>query len=197
MRLYTKIFIVILLLLIVMHYRKYKSKADGYEIQQQELDYTNGSELYNQLNPLIITFIEETSLKDNVQKYELHSPLSISKDYSMYNPTKDYLSHNGEILMIRSKETQNIELINPKFSDFFDHKKSDDVIFKHHKLPEKNNQKVQAIDVVLREYNILFIPRHWLFKFSLDNKSVESKILLSPSLNFFTTLFLSSWLISL
>ena len=91
----------------------------------------------------------------------------------MYNPTKDYLSHNGEILMIRSKETQNIELINPKFSDFFDHKKSDDVIFKHHKLPEKNNQKVQAIDVVLREYNILFIPRHWLFKFSLDNKSVE------------------------
>ena len=54
------------------------------------------------------------------QKYELHSPLSISKDYSMYNPTKDYLSHNGEILMIRSKETQNIELINPKFSDFFD-----------------------------------------------------------------------------
>ena len=61
MRLYTKIFIVILLLLIVMHYRKYKSKADGYEIQQQELDYTNGSELYNQLNPLIITFIEETS----------------------------------------------------------------------------------------------------------------------------------------
>ena len=173
MRLYTKIFIVILLLLIVMHYRKYESKADGYEIQQQELDYTNGSELYNQLNPLIITFIEETSLKDNVQKYELHSPLSISKDYSMYNPTKDYLSHNGEILMIRSKETQNIELINPKFSDFFDHKKSDDVIFKHYKLPEKNNQKVQAIDVVLREYNILFIPRHWLFKFSLDNKSVE------------------------
>ena len=67
MRLYTKIFIVILLLLIVMHYRKYESKADGYEIQQQELDYTNGSELYNQLNPLIITFIEETSLKDNVQ----------------------------------------------------------------------------------------------------------------------------------
>ena len=109
MRLYTKIFIVILLLLIVTHYRKYKSKADGYEIQQQELDFTNGSELYNQLNPLIITFIEETSLKDNVQKYELHSPLSISKDYSMYNPTKDYLSHNGEILMIRSKETQNIE----------------------------------------------------------------------------------------
>ena len=44
-----------------------------------------------------------------------------------------------------------------KFSDFFDHKKSDDVIFKHHKLPEKNNQKVQAIDVVLREYNILFV----------------------------------------
>ena len=91
----------------------------------------------------------------------------------MYNPTNDYLSHNGEILMIRSMKTQNIELINPKFSEFFNNKKSNDTVFKHHKLPDKNNSKVQAIDVVLREYNILFIPRHWLFKFSLDNKSVE------------------------
>ena len=173
MRLYSKIFILTTIVLLIMHYRKYKSKAVGYEIQQQELDYTNGSELYNQLNPLIITFIEETSLKDNIQKYELHSPLSISKKYTMYNPTKDYLSHNGEILMIRSKLTQNIELINPKFSNFFDNKKSADIIFNHFKLPEKNNQKVQAIDVVLREYNILFIPRHWVFKFSIDNKSVE------------------------
>ena len=173
MRLYTKIFILTTIVLLIMHYRKYNLKADGYEIQQQELDYTNGNELYNQLNPLIITFIEEVSLKDNVEKYNLHSPLSISKKFTMYNPTNDYISHNGEILMIRSMRTQNIELINPKFSEFFDNKKSNDTVFKHYKLPDKNNSKVQAIDIVLREYNILFIPRHWLFKFSINNKSVE------------------------
>ena len=72
MRLYTKIFILTTIVLLIMHYRKYNLKADGYEIQQQELDYTNGNELYNQLNPLIITFIEEVSLKDNVEKYKNH-----------------------------------------------------------------------------------------------------------------------------
>lgn len=185
MRFYTKIFILITLILLIMHYRKYNSKAGGYEIQQQELDYIDGNDLYNQLNPLIITFIEEISLKDNVEKYNLHSPLSLSKKFTMYNPSKDYLSHSGEILMIRSMQTQTIELINPKFNKFFKRKPSGDTLLQHYKLPDKNNSKVQAIDIVLREYNVLFIPRHWIFKFSIDNKSVE----LFNCHNIFTKIF--------
>ena len=55
MRLLTKIVIIIIVILTIMHYRKYKAYAPDYEIQQQELDYIDGSNLYNQLNPLIIT----------------------------------------------------------------------------------------------------------------------------------------------
>ena len=39
MRLYVKITVVFTLILLIMHYRKYNNFSDGYEIQQQELDY--------------------------------------------------------------------------------------------------------------------------------------------------------------
>lgn len=173
MRLYVKIIAIFSIILIIMHYRKYKSTADGYEIQQQELDYIDGNELYNQLNPLIITFIEEGTLKKNVESYNLHSIMSMNKKFNMYNTNQDYLSHHGEILMIRTMKKQVIELIHPKFVNQFKKINRKDTLVNHYKLPKQNNSKVQSIDIVLREYNILFIPRHWLFKFSEPNKSVE------------------------
>ena len=173
MKLYVKISIIISIILTIMHYKKYTRSSEEYEIQQQELDYIDGNELYNQLNPLIITFIEEGSLKYNVEEYKLYSILSFNKNFSMYNTNNDYLSHNREILMIRTMKQQNIELINPKYAKYFKEKKSSDIIFKHTKLPDSNNRKVQSVDIVLREYNIIFIPRHLLFKFSDYNKSVE------------------------
>ena len=114
MKLYVKISIIISIILTIMHYKKYTRSSQEYEIQQQELDYIDGNELYNQLNPLIITFIEEGSLKYNVEEYKLYSVLSFNKNFRMYNTNNDYLSHNGEILMIRTMKQQNIELINPK-----------------------------------------------------------------------------------
>ena len=33
------------------------------------------------------------------------------------------------------------------------------------------SSEVKSIDIVLREYNILVIPRHWLFK--IDNSSID------------------------
>ena len=185
MRLYVKITVVFTLILLIMHYRKYNNFSDGYEIQQQELDYTEGNELYNQLNPLIITFIENTSLKNNVESYKLHSILSFNKNFKLYNTNNDYLSHHGEILLIRSKHQQQIELVNPKYNNNFKHKKTGDTIFNHSVLPKKNNENVKAIDIVLREYNILFIPRHWLFKFGSTNKSVE----VFTTHNIFTKIF--------
>jgi hypothetical protein len=185
MKLYVKISIIISIILTIMHYKKYTRSSEEYEIQQQELDYIDGNELYNQLNPLIITFIEEGSLKYNVEEYKLYSILSFNKKFRMYNTNNDYLSHNREILMIRTMKQQNIELINPKYAKYFKENKSSDIIFKHTKLPDNNNLKVQSVDIVLREYNILFIPRHWLFKFSDSNKSVE----VYSANNIFTKLF--------
>ena len=52
-----KVVIFLLSMLIIMHFYKFKKYNSKYEIQQQELDYIDGNKLYDQLNPLIITFI--------------------------------------------------------------------------------------------------------------------------------------------
>ena len=128
MRLLTKIVTIIIVILTIMHYRKYKAYASDYEIQQQELDYIDGSNLYNQLNPLIITFIEDKSLLENVNAYKLYSPLSVSIKSPIYNTNNDYLSHSGEILFIRVKSDITLELINPKYTPKYKNIKSKDNI---------------------------------------------------------------------
>ena len=62
MRTFTKFIIILIIILTIMHYRKYRDFSDNYDIDQQELEYIDGNNLYNQLSPLIITFIEEKSL---------------------------------------------------------------------------------------------------------------------------------------
>ena len=52
-----KITFIIILILSCMHLYKFKKYTNTYQIQQLELDYIEGNDLYNQLNPLIITFI--------------------------------------------------------------------------------------------------------------------------------------------
>ena len=185
MRLLTKIVTIIIVILTIMHYRKYKAYAPDYEIQQQELDYIDGSNLYNQLNPLIITFIEDKSLLENVNAYKLYSPLSVSIKSPIYNTDNDYLSHSGEILFIRVKSDITLELINPKYTPKYKNIKSKDKLFSHYSLPISQNSNVKAIDIILHEYNIIFIPRHWLFKFADPGISVE----LYSSHNIYTYLF--------
>ena len=74
-----KITFIIILILSCMHLYKFKKYTNTYQIQQQELDYIEGNDLYNQLNPLIITFIEDTSLMNNIIKYRLYSAMSFNK----------------------------------------------------------------------------------------------------------------------
>ena len=62
---YLKILVLAVIILALFHYKKYKEFNDKYQINQQELDYVNGNELYNELNPLVITFIEKISLVKN------------------------------------------------------------------------------------------------------------------------------------
>ena len=178
-----KITFIIILVLSCMHLYKFKKYTNTYQIQQQELDYIEGNDLYNQLNPLIITFIEDTSLMNNINKYRLYSAMSFNKKNFMYNTKKQYLSHKKEFLLVRSKKQVIVELINPKYKNEFIKAKNDKSIFNIFGLSSKNYKKVKSIDIVLREYNILVIPRHWLFK--IDNSSIE----IYTADNIFTYLF--------
>ena len=94
-----KVIFYIIIFLIIIHYKKYKNYTIDYEIQQQELDYVDGNDLYNQLNPLIITFIEKNNLLYNVNKYSLQSIMSFRKKQILYNTDNSYLSHKNEIIL--------------------------------------------------------------------------------------------------
>jgi len=167
-----KVIIFVIVIILFLHFRKYRNYTNEYRIDQQELDYIKGPELYNQLDPLIITFIEEISLYNNISKYSLYSPLSINKKTGKYNPNNDYLLHNNELFFIRPKKEVRIELVNPKFTKFFKYKQKDEYL-KKYILDKSNFNKVQSIDVIIREYNILFIPRHWLFKFDTNDQTID------------------------
>ena len=165
-----KVVILVIIVFIILHYRKYRFYTDKYQIDQQELEYIKGDDLYSQYNPLIVTFIENTSLKNNVQMYKLFSILSFNKAYKYYKfQNNAYNMHRNEILFIRSKVTTNVELINPKYKKYFSKKDHD--IFEKYTLNKKHYKDINSIDIVLREYNILFIPRHWLFKLSVEDKT--------------------------
>lgn len=183
MKLLIKIIILIIIILGFMHLRKFKKYSLNYEIQQQELDYINGNELYNQLNPLIITFIEEISLVDNVDKYSLYSSMSFNKKHFLYDTPSKYLSHNKEFVLIRAKSQTVIELINPKYKDHFKKIRKDSNTFNQYSLDKKEFDKVKSIDIIIREYNIIVVPRMWLFK--IDNSKIE----VYSADNIFTYLF--------
>lgn len=179
-----KVIISCLCILIIMHYKKYKKYASDYNIDQQELDYVNGNELYNQLHPLIITFIENESLQYNVTQY-LKPLLSFQNKFILYNTNNRYISHYHEQLLIRSKNKIVIELINPKYKTHFKNIENKQSIFNEYELSSDNFNKVKSIDIVVREYNILYIPRHWLFKFGTLNEHIE----MYSTHNIFTYLF--------
>ena len=182
---YLKILILAIAILALFHYKKYKEYNDKYQINQQELDYVDGNELYNELNPLVITFIEKISLEKNIEKYKLFSTITIQRNNFTLKPLNSYYQHNNEIMLLRSKKSITISLVNPKFQEYFKYSKKDN--FKHFTLDKKNYDKVTSIDIIAREYNIIYIPRHWLFKIESNEKDLNLEINLSN--NLFTYLF--------
>lgn len=185
MRTFTKFIIILIIILTIMHYRKYRDFSDNYDIDQQELEYIDGNNLYNQLSPLIITFIEEKSLLKNINSYKLYSPLSVSIKSFEHLPTNNYLSHSGELLFIRPQSDITIELVSPKYKNSYKPITCKDSSLRHYHLPKSENEKVKAIDIIVHEYNIMFIPRHWLFKISNGDKKIE----MYTSQNIYTYLF--------
>ena len=166
--------IVIIIILILFHYKKYRDYTSLYQIDQQELDYVKGNELYNQLNPLVITFIEEIPLKENVIKYHLHSLLAFNKQYLTLDTKSltNYIKHSNDVLLIRSVKLATITLINPKYNKFF--KKINKIPYgTTYSLAESNFDKIKTIDVIVHDYNILYIPRHWIFKITTDDATID------------------------
>lgn len=177
---FIKIIIIFIIIIIYLHYRKYTQYTEEYLIDQQELDYV--SNISNQLNPLIITFIENTSLYNNVNKYKLYSPISFKHKFEnissndlntdlFYN-----VSNNG--LLIRVENKADIILINPKYKSHFVKFNNQDIknnilsLKNTFKLPTENNV-VESIQVIIRDYNIIYIPRHWFFQIKTDDSKIE------------------------
>ena len=182
-----KVIILIVLLIIILivgsHYYKYINKTQIYEIVQSELDNIDGYGLYTNKDPLVITFIEDETLKFNIDKYSLKTPITIQEKYFNLNLKKKYYLHKYEICLIRPINDITITLINPKLSKFFS-KIQYEAPFDTFDLPSENFSEVNSIDIVLRRHNIFCIPRFWLFSFDTNN---EIEIFVTH--NIFTKLF--------
>lgn len=168
-----KVIILIIILLLIFHYKKYMTNSNIYQIDQQELEYIQNEPLYNNLNPLIITFIEDNTLKYNIEQYKLFGPISIDFNYFILNNNSNYLSHSNEILLVRVKIDTKIELINPKYFKHFVKINNKSTLLNNYSLLEKEYNNVFSIEITLHEYNILYIPRFWLFKCIDLNNNIE------------------------
>lgn len=163
------IVIILIIIILSLHYRKYIVTTEKYEILQQELDNVVGYSLYTNKDPMIITFIEDSSFKINIDKYSLKTAITISENYFDLNIDKYYYNHNYEICLIRPLVKTVITLINPKFNSFFNGVDNDYDLNKFELLDE-NFPNVKSIDIVLHRHNIFCLPRFWLFKFKSENK---------------------------
>ena len=178
------ILIFILIFITLLHYHKYIKNTDLYQIDQQELEFVKGNELYDNLNPLVITFIEDNTLKFNIENYKLYSDISIDFKYFMINTDEKYLSHNNEILLIKPKKEIIVELINNSYHQYFKNNNKNKNL-NYYILPSKYYSDVKSIEIKIHEYNILYIPRFWYFKFL----SIDNNVEIFTCNNIFTKLF--------
>ena len=185
MKIFALLVIILVIIVFYFHFKKFSKRSSDYEINQQEIDLISGYDLYTIVNPLIISFIEEVPLEDNTNKYNLYSPLTISKKFlNLMSFTDSYLSHQNEILLIRPIEDIKITLINPKYKNHFKKNKVlNGGIIEY--TPQESINESQSVDIIVREYTILAIPRFWFFTF--DKPNVDIQIMTSQ--NIFTMLF--------
>tara|TARA_B110000208_G_scaffold181370_1_gene232039 strand:+ start:497 stop:1075 length:579 start_codon:yes stop_codon:yes gene_type:complete len=164
--------LILLLILLIIQYIKYTKSNKDYEIEQQELEYISGDELYTNNNPMVITFIEKMSLYENIKLYKIFTSLSWEKKYYNLNSVDNYIYHSNELLFIKSKAEVKIELINPKYKKYFEKKDSYNNLC-YYELTKDNYENVVSFEVIIRDYNILYIPRFWLFKINTPQTSLE------------------------
>lgn len=164
-------------ILLICHYFKYIKVDNNYIIEQQPIDNIEKRGLYNILTPLVISFIENNTLKYNIDRYRLTTPISFNKTFfNMPTFTDKYMSSSTEMILLRAKKTVTINLVRPMYKHLF---KSAKVVLptggrvKSFHLDKYNYSKTQSVDIVLREHNILYIPRFWMFNFDKGDEEIE------------------------
>jgi hypothetical protein len=72
----------LILLFVLLHIYNYTSLSyDEYQILQQDIDKVDGSKLYKEPFPFVMTYIENDTLHFNIQRYLIYSPISVQHTY--------------------------------------------------------------------------------------------------------------------
>lgn len=167
------VLIVCILILILFHLNEFLKINDRYEILQVNNKLENYRKYY--LNNLPIIF------NNHFDKLEsLLSPLTIKnntiKDYKFKNK---FISHHRDKLFIYSDKDVTINLISPKEYNKF---KVSSEYHPNLKLLDNIKNNYNFVEVKLKAYKILYIPRKWIF-------SSEDAIDIYFSESFFSFLF--------
>lgn len=177
----------ILILLFILHLRRFYKTTNIYEIEQQALIDIDSSTLNSRVNPVIICDIEYPDLKKNIDKYKLYSPFTVSKQYNTITiaPNTDnkyiiqinnkkkvidkdlYINNNSDLMFIRPDTKCIVSLVNPLYSQYLHIQKN--INYPLYDINEKDYDKVKVIDIVVYEHNILVVPRRWFAQITTDN----------------------------
>jgi hypothetical protein len=152
----------LILLFVLLHIYNYTSLSyDEYQILQQDIDKVDGSKLYKEPFPFVMTYIENDTLYFNIQRYLIYSPISIQHTYDNkivgdFEKNK-YMTHYYPYLMIKADKDVDLTIIPSKYGNNI----------KDGELTDISN--TQQVLIKLHPYNIVFIPRFSYWKLDGDN----------------------------
>jgi len=159
--------LVIILLVILLHIYNYVHQSvDEYQILQQDIDKVDGSNLFKEPFPFVMTYIENDTLHFNIQRYLIYSPISIKHTYDskiLGNFEKDkFMTHYYPFFMMKVDKDIDLTIISSKYANNI-------------KDGELNNvDDTQQVLIKLHPYNIVYIPRFSYWKLEGDsNTKVE------------------------
>ncbi len=159
--------IIVILIFILLHIYNYMNLSyDEYQILQQDIDKLDGSRLYKEPFPFVMTYIENDTLHFNIQRYLIYSPISIQHTYDnklLSDFEKDkFMTHYYPYLLMKVSKDVDLTIIPSKYS-----KNIDDGIL-------NNVEDTQQVLIKAHPYNIVYIPRFSYWKLNGDdNTKVE------------------------
>jgi hypothetical protein len=154
----------LILLFVLLHIYNYTSLSyDEYQILQQDIDKVDGSKLYKEPFPFVMTYIENDTLHFNIQRYLIYSPISIHHTYDNkilgdFEKNK-YMTHYYPYLMMKVDKDIDLTIIPSKYVNNV----------KDGELIDLSN--TQQVLIKLHPYNIVYIPRFSYWKLDGDNET--------------------------
>jgi hypothetical protein len=154
----------LILLFVLLHIYNYTSLSyDEYQILQQDIDKVDGSKLYKEPFPFVMTYIENDTLHFNIQRYLIYSPISVQHTYDNkilgdFEKNK-YMTHYYPYLMMKVDKDIDLTIIPSKYGNNV----------KDGELVDLSN--TQQVLIKLHPYNIVYIPRFSYWKLDGDNET--------------------------